>query len=85
MEIAKQIYGIIKTSNSVAHEILEPQMRDLVETLGLKPNQVFGLLRVAVTGLTVSPPLFESMEIIGLEKVLERLENAIKLLEKDFE
>ncbi len=81
LEIAKQIYGIIKTSNSVAHEILEPQMRELVDVLGLKPNQIFGLLRVAVTGVAVSPPLFESMEIIGLEKVLERLENAIKMLE----
>ena len=80
LEIAKQIYVIIKTSNSVAHEILEPQMRELVEVLGLKPNQIFGLLRVAVTGLSVSPPLFESMEIIGLVKVLERLENAIKML-----
>ncbi len=45
-------------------------MRALVEQLGLSPNQVFGLLRVAVTGQTVSPPLFESMEIVGKAKVL---------------
>jgi glutamyl-tRNA synthetase len=41
---------------------------------------VFGILRVAVTGQKVSPPLFESMEIIGKEKVLERLNRAIQLL-----
>jgi glutamyl-tRNA synthetase len=35
-----------------------------------------------VTGQTVSPPLFESMEIVGKEKVLERLKQAIEMLEK---
>jgi glutamyl-tRNA synthetase len=44
--------------------------------------QVFGILRAAVTGQTVSPPLFESMEIVGKEKVLERVSRAITLLEK---
>jgi glutamyl-tRNA synthetase len=38
-------------------------------------------MRVAVTGQKVSPPLFESMEIIGREKVLQRLQNAIRVLE----
>jgi len=57
-------------------------MRQLVDELGLQVNQVFGILRVAVTGQKVSPPLFESMEIIGREQVLERLKNAIVLLEK---
>jgi glutamyl-tRNA synthetase len=37
---------------------------------------------VAVTGQTVSPPLFESMEIVGKEKVLERVKKAIEILEK---
>jgi glutamyl-tRNA synthetase len=59
----------------------EPPMRALVEQLGLSPNQVFGILRVAVTGQTVSPPLFESMEIVGKEKVLGRLKKAYKILE----
>jgi glutamyl-tRNA synthetase len=57
-------------------------LRELVEKLELKPNQVFGILRVAVTGQTVSPPLFESMEVIGKEKVLERVRKAIEILEK---
>jgi len=60
----------------------EPPMRAYVESSGLSPNQVFGIVRVAVTGQKVSPPLFESMEIIGREKVLERLKNAIEMLEK---
>jgi glutamyl-tRNA synthetase len=53
-----------------------------VESSGHSPAQVFGILRVAVTGQKVSPPLFESMEIIGREKVLARLKTAIELLEK---
>jgi len=80
--VAKEIIKVIKSVNTVSLEILEPKMRDLVEKLGLKPGQVFGILRVAVTGSIVSPPLFESMEIIGFEKVLVRMKNAIKILEK---
>jgi glutamyl-tRNA synthetase len=56
-------------------------MREYVEKSGLTASQAFGILRVAVTGQKVSPPLFESMEIIGKEKVLARLQTAIKLLE----
>jgi glutamyl-tRNA synthetase len=55
-------------------------MRALVEELGLKPAQVFWVLRVAVTGRKVSPPLFESMEIIGKDIVLERIKTAAKML-----
>src|SRR4030095_2860856 len=40
------------------HATTEPQLRALAEELGLKSGQLFGILRVAVTGQTVSPPLF---------------------------
>ena len=45
----------------------------LVEELGIKPRFAFTPLRVAVTGRRVSPPLFESMEILGKESTLARL------------
>lgn len=45
----------------------------LVEGLGLKPKVAFGPLRVAVTGRRISPPLFESMQILGRESSLARL------------
>ncbi|HEX8002172.1 MAG TPA: glutamate--tRNA ligase [Mycobacteriales bacterium] len=48
----------------------------LVDGLGLKPKHAFGPLRVAVTGRTVSPPLFESMELLGRETTLARLDRA---------
>ena len=45
----------------------------LLEGLELKPRKAFGPLRVAVTGATVSPPLFESMELLGRDRSLARL------------
>jgi glutamyl-tRNA synthetase len=44
----------------------------LVEGLGLRPRDAFAPLRVAITGRRVSPPLFESMEILGRESCVER-------------
>ena len=48
----------------------------LVEDLGLKPRNAFGPVRVAVTGRRVSPPLFESLELLGRERSLSRLRSA---------
>ena len=44
-----------------------------MDGLGIKPRLAFGPLRVAVTGRRVSPPLFESMEILGADSTLARL------------
>jgi glutamyl-tRNA synthetase len=49
----------------------------LVEGLGLKPKHAFGPVRVAVTGRTVSPPLFESLELLGRDRTLSRLDRAV--------
>jgi glutamyl-tRNA synthetase len=45
----------------------------LVDGLGLKPRKAFTPVRVAVSGRTVSPPLYESMELLGRERSLARL------------
>ena len=50
----------------------------LVEGLGLKPKLAFGPVRVAVTGRRVSPPLFESLELLGRERSLARLRAALE-------
>jgi glutamyl-tRNA synthetase len=52
----------------------------LVDGLGRKPRQAFGPVRVAVSGRTVSPPLYESMELLGRERTLARLEAARRLV-----
>lgn len=54
-------------------KIQEALSTALVEDLGLKPRVAFGPPRVAVTGRRVSPPLFESMELLGKEESLRRL------------
>jgi glutamyl-tRNA synthetase len=59
----------------------EEPMRAVAEELGLKPGQLFTILRNAVTGQEVSPPLFESMEIVGRDKVLARIQAAVATLE----
>jgi glutamyl-tRNA synthetase len=81
-DMARKAYDILAALPDLSHVTAEPPMREFVEMSGLSANQVFGLLRVAVTGQKVSPPLFESMEIIGKEKVLARLQNAIHMLQR---
>ena len=48
----------------------------LVDGLGIKPRNAFGPVRVAITGRRVSPPLFESLELLGRERSLARLDAA---------
>ena len=48
----------------------------LAERLGLKPRDAFQPIRIAVTGSKVSPGLFESMELLGRDETLSRLEAA---------
>ena len=56
------------------HDGIEVTLRAaLIEMLGLKPRVAFGPLRVAVSGRRVSPPLFESLEILGKAETLARL------------
>jgi glutamyl-tRNA synthetase len=57
-------------------ERIEAELRRLAEGLGLKPRDAFQPIRVAVTGSTVSPGLFESIELLGREETLARLEAA---------
>ena len=61
-------------------DVVEAALRDLTEKLDLKPRQLFGVLRVALTAQNVAPPLFESIAIMGREKTLARIVAARKLL-----
>ena len=48
----------------------------LIDDLGLKPRKAFGPIRVAATGTSISPPLFESLELLGRDRSLRRLRAA---------
>jgi len=60
---------------------MEAALRPLAERLGLKVGQFFGTLRVAITGKAITPPLLESMVIVGRTASLARLQHALKLIE----
>lgn len=78
---AQAAYDVLLPLPEINHQTAEQPMRDLAENLGLKAGQLFGILRVAVTGRNVSPPLFETMEVVGKDTVLKRIQQAIKILE----
>jgi glutamyl-tRNA synthetase len=80
--VARQSLEIIEKLPDMRLSTAEPAMRAFVENNSLKPGQVFGIIRAAVTGQKVSPPLFESMEIIGKEKVIRRMRRAVNLLDQ---
>ncbi|HZD55660.1 MAG TPA: glutamate--tRNA ligase [Anaerolineales bacterium] len=81
-QAARLAYERLAALPEITAETAEQPLRDLADELGLKAGQLFGILRMAVTGQRVSPPLFESMAIVGKEKVLERIQNAIEMLEE---
>jgi glutamyl-tRNA synthetase len=80
LDVARRSYELLAALPEITHETAEQPLRDLAEQLGLSAGQVFGFLRAAVTGQTVSPPLFESMAVIGRETVLRRILKAQNLL-----
>jgi len=82
-EIAKKALEILSSIPSIDNDSAELPLRAYVESTEFSAGQVFGILRVATTGQKVSPPLFESMEIIGRETCLRRIENAIEILETE--
>jgi len=59
---------------------LEAVLRPLAAELGLKTGQLFGTLRVATTGRTAAPPLFQTMAVLGKEQCLRRIRAAAKKL-----
>jgi nondiscriminating glutamyl-tRNA synthetase len=61
---------------------LEPPLRRLVEERGWKAGDLFMAIRVAVTGRTATPPLFDTLVALGHDRALARLDRAIELLEE---
>jgi len=65
--------GVADWTTTAIEEALK---RALIEELGLKPRKAFGPIRVAATGTSISPPLFESLELLGRDRSLRRLRAA---------
>jgi glutamyl-tRNA synthetase len=80
LEILKQAETYLSTCEPFEAASMEHAMRDLAEKSGVKLGAFFTPIRVAVTGKTVSPPLFGSIAALGREKTIERLKNAEEML-----
>jgi glutamyl-tRNA synthetase len=79
-KVLNRVYAILTADPTFEAHDMETALRPLIEELKLKPNQVFGPIRAAVTGRSVSPPLFESMAIIGRDICLARIARAAATL-----
>lgn len=77
-DVVQAAYDALSGLETWSTAAIEEALRvALVERLGLKPRVAFGPVRIAVTGRKVSPPLFESMELLGRDRSMARLEGAL--------
>ena len=79
-QVLKRALEVLEPLSTWSHEAIEGALRAaLIEELGLKPRIAFGAVRIAATGSHISPPLFESMELLGKESSISRIRAAISL------
>jgi len=77
-KVVQAAYDALSALPEWTTESIDEALRlKLVEELGLKPRNAFGPVRVAITGRRVSPPLFESLELLGRDRSLARLHSAL--------
>ena len=80
LEVLSRSLPLLDALPDFSHEKQYAAMRDFARTSPWKNGQVFGTLRAAVTGQRVSPPTFETMEILGKDESLRRLRLALESL-----
>jgi glutamyl-tRNA synthetase len=77
--VIKKALEVLSPLSVWKHELIEAELRKaLLDEMGLKPRVAFGPVRIAVTGSHISPPLFESMELLGKDRSIARLSGAIR-------
>jgi glutamyl-tRNA synthetase len=81
LEALQQAYQVLSNIHEFSPQAVDEPLRKLADQLDLKPAQLLGILRVAITGQRISPPLFETINILGRETVLRRLKEAMLLLQ----
>ena len=80
LDALKRVHEVLDQLPTFDEEVLERTLRDLAKQLELKAGQLFGVIRVAVTGKKVAPPLFGTLSILGKERVLSRISKAEQAL-----
>jgi glutamyl-tRNA synthetase len=71
---------VVLANAEFKHDPLDQALRGTAQELGIKAGQMFQPIRVAVCGRKNAPPLFETLEVLGREKTLNRIEEALKML-----
>src|SRR5262245_8364880 len=80
VEVLREAHAHLAALETWSEGQLEETLRALAEELGLKAGQLFGTIRVAVTGRTVAPPLFETLAALGRDRSLARIAAAARAL-----
>ena len=83
LEVLVRVLPILRKLGSVGDEVLEQELADIATLLDIKVNGVFMPIRVAITGSTVSPPLLDSIRLLGMDTAVARLERAITILKNE--
>ena len=73
-------FSTLLEKNKTSHKDIEILLRSNCEKLDLKLRDYLGLVRNCITGSEVSPPLFESIEILGLKESISRIQDCINIL-----
>ena len=76
LDVAMEELDAIDESSFTTERIEAALHGALIDRLGLKPRKAFGAIRVAASGAAVSPPLFESLELLGKQTTMKRLKDA---------
>jgi glutamyl-tRNA synthetase len=76
-EILADVRARLPAAEPFDVDTVEAALRGVVERRGVKPQEVFQPLRVAIAGTTVSPGIFESVAVLGRERTLERIDAAL--------
>ncbi len=78
-DVVRSLEAALALLQDLSFEIprLEHALRQLASDLELKTGDFFGLIRVAITGRTAAPPLFQTMVVLGKERCLKRIETAL--------
>ncbi|EFO81317.1 glutamyl-tRNA synthetase [Oscillochloris trichoides DG-6] len=81
LDMLRAVHASFNTIETWTTAALEAELRTLVERFSVKPGQLFGAIRVAVSGRTVAPPLFDTLAVLGRERCMARVADAAAALE----
>jgi glutamyl-tRNA synthetase len=81
LDALKKARTLIAQVDPFIPETLEQALRSLSVDLGVKAGSLFGILRGAITGQRVSPPLFETTSILGRERTFQQIDKGIAVLQ----